>query len=175
MHAAEGIEALFEAALAVRANADVPYSGFPVGAAVRTAGGSVFAGCNVENASYPEGICAEAGAIAAMVAAGEREIVEVLTVAEADGGDLVTCCGGCRQKLREFAAGDVPVHAADRTGVRATFTVAGLLPQSFGPGQLGASDPGERRRRCRCREGGIGSDVPLTGRSSRPTDHKEHP
>ena len=125
----------------MRANAHVPYSRFPVGAAVRTASGRVFAGCNVENASYPEGICAEAGAIAAMVAAGEREIVEVLTVADADGGDLVTCCGGCRQKLREFAASDVPVHAADPRGVRATFTVGSLLPQSFGPSQLGAPDP----------------------------------
>ena len=125
----------------MRVNAHVPYSRFPVGAAIRTASGRIFAGCNVENASYPEGICAEAGAIATMVAAGEREIVEVLTMADGDGGDLVTCCGGCRQKLREFAAADVPVHAADPRGVQATFTVGSLLPQSFGPGQLGAPDP----------------------------------
>jgi cytidine deaminase len=134
-------EDLLAAALAVRVRAHVPYSGFAVGAAIRTGGGRIFAGCNVENASYPEGICAEAGAIAAMVAAGDREIVEVLTVADADGGEVVTCCGGCRQKLREFAAADVVVHAADPNGVRATFTVGGLLPQSFGPGQLGAPDP----------------------------------
>lgn len=132
---------LFEAARAVREHAHVPYSGFPVGAALRAASGRVFAGCNVENASYPEGMCAEAGAIAAMVAAGDREIVEIVTVAAADGGEVVTCCGGCRQKLREFAAGEVPVHAADPDGIRRTFTVAGLLPESFGPAQLGAPDP----------------------------------
>jgi len=125
---------LFAAALAVQGNAYVPYSRFPVGAALRTASGRVFSGCNVENAAYPEGICAEAAAIAAMVSAGEREIVEVLTVA--DGDALTTCCGGCRQKLREFAAPDVPVHAAGPDGVRRTFTVAELLPVSFGPEHL---------------------------------------
>ena len=93
---------LLDAALAVQANAHAPYSGFRVGAAVRTTSGPIFAGCNVENASFPEGICAEAAAIGAMVAAGEREIAEVLTVA--DGDDLTTCCGGCRQRIREFAA-----------------------------------------------------------------------
>ena len=85
----------------MQANAHVPYSHFPVGAAVRTASGRVFVGCNVENASYPEGICAEAAAIGAMVAAGEHEIVEVLTIA--DGERLTTPCGGCRQRIREFA------------------------------------------------------------------------
>ena len=135
------VDELFEVARAVREHAYVPYSHFAVGAAVRTASGRVFAGCNVENAAYPQGTCAEAGAIAAMVAAGERVIVEVLTVAQADDGAVVTCCGGCRQKLREFAAPDVPVHAADLSGVRATFTVGGLLPADFGPGHLGAPAP----------------------------------
>ena len=125
---------LLAAALAVQANAHAPYSGFRVGAAVRTASGRIFAGCNVENASFPEGICAEAAAIGAMVSAGEREIAEVLTVA--DGDDLTTCCGGCRQRLREFAAGATPVHAAGPDGVRQTFTLAELLPASFGPGNL---------------------------------------
>ena len=128
------IRELFDAARAVQANAHVPYSHFPVGAAVRTASGRVFAGCNVENAAFPEGICAEASAIGAMVSAGEREIVEVLTVADGDG--VTTCCGGCRQKLREFAGPDVPVHAAGPEGARATFTVAELLPTSFGPEHL---------------------------------------
>jgi cytidine deaminase len=94
----------------------------------------VYAGCNVENAAYPQGWCAEASAIAAMVTAGEREIVEVLTVCQ---GDLVgTCCGGCRQKLREFAALDVPVFACGPDGIRATFTLGELLPHSFGPEHL---------------------------------------
>ena len=117
---------LLAAALAVQANAHAPYSGFRVGAAVRTASGRIFAGCNVENASFPEGICAEAAAIGAMVAAGEREIAEVLTVA--DGDDLTTCCGGCRQRIREFAAGPTLVHAAGPDGVRRTFTLAGAAP-----------------------------------------------
>jgi cytidine deaminase len=123
------VQELFDAARAVQANAHAPYSRFPVGAAVRAASGRIYAGCNVENASFPEGSCAETAAIAAMVAAGEREIVEVLTVA--DGDDVVTCCGGCRQRIREFAEADVPVHAAGPEGVRRTFTVAELLPASF--------------------------------------------
>jgi cytidine deaminase len=129
------IEELFAAALAVQQNAHAPYSKYRVGAAVLTAGGQIFSGCNVENAAYPQGSCAEAGAIAAMVAAGEREIVAVLTVC--DGDELGTCCGGCRQRIREFAALSIPVYAADATGVRATFTLDELLPHSFGPGHLG--------------------------------------
>ena len=125
---------LFEAARAVQANAHVPYSGFAVGAALRTASGRIFAGANVENAAFPEGICAEASAIGAMVSAGEREIVEVLTVA--DGDQLTTCCGGCRQKLREFAGPSTPVHAAGPDGVQRTFTLEELLPTSFGPDHL---------------------------------------
>ncbi|MEO5724608.1 MAG: cytidine deaminase [Ilumatobacteraceae bacterium] len=128
------VQELFDAALAVHANAYAPYSRFKVGAAVRTSSGRVFAGCNVENAAYPQGACAEAGAIAAMVAAGERSIVAVLTIC--DGTELGTCCGGCRQRLREFAALDAPVYAADVNGVRATFTMAELLPNSFGPENL---------------------------------------
>jgi cytidine deaminase len=130
---ADAIE-LFEAARAAQQHAHAPYSRFRVGAAVRTAGGRVYSGCNVENAAYPEGLCAEAGAIAAMVAAGERVIVAVLTVCD---GELVgTCCGGCRQKIREFARPDTPIYACDADGWRATFTLAGLLPESFGPEHL---------------------------------------
>jgi cytidine deaminase len=130
----DGPADLLAAARAVQANAHVPYSHFPVGAAVRTASGRVFAGCNVENASYPEGTCAEAVAIGAMVSAGEREIVEVLTIA--DGERLTTCCGGCRQRIREFARGGTVVHAAGPEGVRRTFTIEELLPESFGPEHL---------------------------------------
>jgi cytidine deaminase len=125
---------LFAAAVAVQANAHVPYSKYPVGAAVRAASGRVFVGCNVENAAYPQGICAEASAIAAMVSAGEREIVEILTVA--DGKELATSCGGCRQKIREFAGPGTLIHAAGPEGVRRTFTLDELLPFSFGPEQL---------------------------------------
>jgi cytidine deaminase len=128
------IDELFAAALAAQANAHVPYSKYPVGAAVRAGSGRVYAGCNVENAAYPQGWCAETSAIAAMVTAGEQEIVEILTVA--NGDELATSCGGCRQKIREFAAPDALIHAAGPEGVRRTFTLDELLPSSFGPEQL---------------------------------------
>jgi len=134
------VDELFRAALLVQSRAYAPYSRYLVGAAVRTASGAVHAGCNVENAAYPQGSCAETGAISVMVAAGEREIVEVLVVT--DGPGLGTCCGGCRQRLREFAALDVPVHVAGPEGVRATFTVGELLPVSFGPEHLAAPRTG---------------------------------
>ena len=116
---------LLEAALNARANAHAPYSGFNVGAALRCPDGSVFAGCNVENVAYPQGTCAEAGAIAAMVAAGRREIAEVLVVA--DSPVPVTPCGGCRQRLAEFAEPDTPVYL----GGHETTTVGELLPLAF--------------------------------------------
>ena len=97
------LDRLFEAARQARGRAYAPYSGFRVGAAVLGADGAVFAGCNVENAAYPVGLCAEAGAIAAMVAAGERRLAEVLVLG--DGGALTTPCGACRQRIREFATG----------------------------------------------------------------------
>lgn len=125
---------LFDAARAAQQQAYAPYSRYLVGAAVRGRSGHVYAGCNIENAAYPQGWCAEASAIAHMITAGEREIIEVLTVCD---GDLIgTCCGGCRQKIREFAALDVPVYACGPDGVRATFTLGDLLPHSFGPEHL---------------------------------------
>ena len=130
----DNIKELFEAALAVQKNSHSPYSNYKVGAAIRTASGRIFAGCNVENAAYPQGSCAEAGAISAMVSAGEHVIVAVVTVC--DGEPVGTCCGGCRQRIREFAALDTPIYACDATGVRLTFTLEGLLPQSFGPDHL---------------------------------------
>jgi xanthosine phosphorylase len=120
---------LFDAALAAFHNAHAPYSAFRVGAAVRTTSGRIFAGANVENASYPEGNCAEASAIAAMVAAGEKQICEALVLAA--GERLCTPCGGCRQRLAEFAGPDVPVHLCDPNGLRRTVTVGALLPLSF--------------------------------------------
>ncbi len=125
---------LFEAARAVQRHAHAPYSDFHVGAAIRTADGNVHVGCNVENAAYPQSVCAEAGAISAMVAAGERTIDVILTVCDADG--LATSCGGCRQKIREFAHPGTIIHAAGPDGIRKTYTMEELLPDSFGPEQL---------------------------------------
>ena len=125
---------LYEAAVGALERSYSPYSHYPVGAAVRTASGRVFAGCNVENASYPLGTCAEAGAIAAMVLAGERDIVEVVTVT--GGSEPGTPCGGCRQRLREFAQPSAPVHATTIGGRLLTSTIADLLPHSFGPENL---------------------------------------
>jgi cytidine deaminase len=130
---------LFETALRARDNAHAPYSGFKVGAALRCPDGRVFAGCNVENVAYPEGTCAEAGAIAAMVAAGAREITEVLVVA--DSATPVTPCGGCRQKLAEFAAPGVPVILAGLAGELARTTVGGLLPGAFARGHMARAEP----------------------------------
>lgn len=128
------VRELFESALAVQARAYVPYSHFRVGAAVRSAGGGIYTGCNVENAAYPQGWCAEASALAAMVSAGEREIVEVVTVC--DGELLGTPCGGCRQKLREFATPRTRIYVAGPEGVRRTYSMDELLPDSFGPEHL---------------------------------------
>jgi cytidine deaminase len=120
---------LTEAAWAVRENAYVPYSKFKVGVALRAASGAVFVGCNVENAAYPEGTCAEAGAIAAMVAAGETRLVEVVLVGDTE--DPISPCGGCRQKLSEFGAPDVPVLMLTRAGRQRVMSIAELLPGGF--------------------------------------------
>ena len=169
---------LLQAARAARAMAYAPYSQFAVGAALLDELGQVHAGCNVENAAYPQGQCAEASAIAQLVLAGGRRILAVVVVgvtepgidaaagadaghaagADADNaayaaagagvgadraaaGLAVTPCGGCRQRLREFAADDTPVWSADLQSVRARFTLGFLLPASFGPAHL-ASRPG---------------------------------
>ena len=120
---------LLDEARAVRAHAYAPYSGFKVGAAVRAASGRVYAGVNVENAAYPEGTCAEAGAIAAMVAAGETVLTGVAVIA--DCPDPVPPCGGCRQKIAEFAAPDVPVTMATLAGKVLVRRLDELLPGAF--------------------------------------------
>ena len=125
---------LFAAAKAAKANAYAPYSRFHVGAALRARSGAIFSGCNVENAAYPQGSCAEAGAISATALAGERRIAEILVVG--DGEALCTPCGGCRQRIREFADPFTAIHVAGPEGVRRTFTLAELLPESFGPDHL---------------------------------------
>ena len=120
---------LFEIARDAREAAYAAYSGFKVGAAIRCADDTIYAGCNVENVAYPQGTCAEAGAIAAMCLAGRREIAEVWVIA--DSPEPVTPCGGCRQKLAEFAAPGVPVILADLNGERARTTIGALLPGAF--------------------------------------------
>lgn len=132
--------ALVAAARAVRGNAHAPYSKFAVGAAVLDERGRIHVGANVENAAYPQGWCAETSALAAMVAAGGRQVLAVAVCAEAaTPGQPVSPCGGCRQKLREFAAADCPVWLADLQQVLATFTMGELLPCSFGPLHLARS------------------------------------
>ncbi len=128
------IDQLFEAAKAVQARAHVPYSRFRVGAAIATPSGEIFSGCNVENAAYPVGSCAEASAISAMVSAGHNRIAAILVLG--DGDALVTPCGACRQRIREFADDAVSIHIAGPSGPRASFTLGELLPHSFGPDHL---------------------------------------
>ncbi|SFD93578.1 cytidine deaminase [Roseivivax sediminis] len=125
---------LREAARAVRERAHAPYSGFKVGAALRTGSGAVFAGCNVENVAYPEGTCAEAGAIAAMVAGGGTEIAAIYVIADAP--EPVPPCGGCRQKIAEFAPGDAVVTMATTAGAERVMRVSDLLPGAFGRGHM---------------------------------------
>lgn len=121
---------LIEHARAVRDHAHAPYSGFKVGAALRAASGRVYVGCNVENASYPEGTCAETGAIAAMVAAGETQIAEVVIIA--DSPQPISPCGGCRQRLAEFAGDEeTPIVMVTLDGQQATATLSALLPGAF--------------------------------------------
>ena len=132
----EATDTLFSAARAVQARAHAPYSRFHVGAAIRDETGAVHAGCNVENAAYPVGNCAEASAIAAMIMAGQKRIVKI-AVAGGDGDLLCTPCGACRQRIREFAAGDTPLLICGPDGLQQRFTLAELLPASFGPKNLG--------------------------------------
>jgi len=128
-----GPEDLWRAALEARAKAYAPFSGFAVGCAIRTESGRVFVGANMENQSFPEGWCAETTALGHMVMAAETEadrtVAEVVVAAELD--PPVTPCGGCRQRLAEFGRPDTMVHAADLTAIRASWTLAELLPAAF--------------------------------------------
>ncbi len=130
---AKQVERLLDAARAAQQRAHAPYSRFFVGAAVLDDAGRIHAGCNVENAAYPLGTCAETVAIGAMIAAGgSRQAVAMLVLGDGE----TPPCGGCRQRLREFAAPGTPILVADRERVRATFTLEELLPMSFGPEHL---------------------------------------
>lgn len=134
-----GFDDLFAKACAARDKAYAPYSKFKVGAVVVAGSGRIYAGCNVENAAYPQGWCAEASAIAAMVMAGEQRIMQALVVG--GGAQPCTPCGGCRQKLREFAADDVEVHVCGLEGHRLTLTLGELMPHAFGPQNLRDLEP----------------------------------
>ena len=126
--------ALFEAAEAVRARAHAPYSRFTVGAAILADDGKIYAGCNIENAAYPVGNCAEASAIAAMIAGGAKRIKRIYVTGP--GAAPVTPCGGCRQRIREFADLDVEVISHGVDGTPLVTTLDHLLPHSFGPEYL---------------------------------------
>ena len=131
---------IIEAATAARRRAYAPYSNFLVGAALRCVDGAIHAGCNVENAAYPQGVCAEAGAISAMVLAGGRQIAELVIAGE--GPAACPPCGGCRQKIREFAAPDAVIRMVDAHGtLLLQSTLDALLPHSFGPESLGFRAP----------------------------------
>jgi len=123
------LETMIRQARTALERAHAPYSRFRVGACVRTPDGALFAGCNVENASFPEGWCAETSAIAGLILAGEREIAEVVVITE--GSQPCAPCGGCRQRLSEFASPETPIHMIDGAGGRATVTLGELLPRSF--------------------------------------------
>ena len=125
---------LLKAAREARKQAYAPYSKFMVGAAVLDEKGRIHAGCNVENAAYPQGVCAEAGALSAMALAGGRMARAVAVVGA--GAKWVTPCGGCRQKLREFGKPDLPILIASPTRLHTTLSLDELLPHSFGPDHL---------------------------------------
>ena len=125
---------LVAAAISAMSHAYAPYSTFYVGAAIRDENGQIHSGANVENAAYPQGACAEVGAISAMIMAGGRKIDAIAVAGKGDV--LCTPCGGCRQRIREFAEAATPIIIADETGERARFTLAEILPHSFGPDNL---------------------------------------
>jgi homotetrameric cytidine deaminase len=126
-----GSDALVDAARAVMEHAHAPYSKYRVGAALRADDGSIHVGANVENAAYPQGQCAEASAIGALVAAGRKRITEAAVIS--DGPGICVPCGGCRQRLREFMDLTAEIHLCSLAGARETATLATLLPRSFGP------------------------------------------
>jgi cytidine deaminase len=128
-------EELRKVAMEAAARSQSPYSKFPVGAAIRTHDGRIYAGCNVENASYPEGWCAETSAIASMVMGGGGRIAEIAVLGLK--AELCTPCGGCRQRLAEFGSPGTKVYLCNAEGIAETVTLGDLLPKSFGPMSLG--------------------------------------
>jgi cytidine deaminase len=135
---ADDVAALFGKAETMRGAAYAPYSNFQVGAALSTPESVIFAGCNVENAAYPVGTCAEAGAIANLAAAGGRRIRDIVVVGP--GEEPCFPCGACRQRIREFADAETRIHVRGAAGQpEGGFTIDDLLPLAFGPDNLSAS------------------------------------
>lgn len=128
------LQAMFERAVKVRESAYAPYSKFNVGVSLMTPAGNIYSACNVENASYGLSMCAEMGAIAQMIAAGEKQISSLLVIGGRDS--ICSPCGRCRQLIREFANPDTPVHLCSINGQYETKTLGELLPFSFGPENL---------------------------------------
>ena len=130
----DNFERLFKACKEVREQAHVPYSNFKVGAAFLTEDNSIITGCNVENAAYPQSQCAEASAIGNLISQGYKSIKEAVVIGS---GDLLCSpCGGCRQRIREFASLNVKIHMCSELGHMKTSTLEELLPDSFGPENL---------------------------------------
>lgn len=127
----DAIETLLSLARQAMEKAYAPYSGFKVGAVIEGANGRFYSGCNVENAAYPQGCCAEASAISAMIMDGETRIRAISVIGSGD--QLITPCGGCRQRIREFADDSTPIHLCSNTALEKTLTLGELLPLSFGP------------------------------------------
>jgi cytidine deaminase len=128
---------LLQIAQAAREHAYAPYSRFRVGAAVLADDGRVYSGCNVENAAYPQGVCAEAGALSAMVLGGARQ-ARLIAIVAGPEGSLQPClpCGGCRQKIAEFAGSGATVIIQARDGTPVRHAIGALLPGAFGPDDL---------------------------------------
>lgn len=125
---------LFNLALKTRLNAYAPYSSFKVGAAVLSSSNNTYVGCNVENVSYPNGTCAETGAIAAMIAAGDNLIKDIIIVAESD--NLITPCGACLQRIFEFSDKNTKIHLANLNEIKKSYTISELLPLAFNEKEL---------------------------------------
>lgn len=126
-------DALIQAARQARRNAYAPYSHYAVGAAVMTKSGKIFTGCNIENAAYPSGLCAERVAIFKAVSEGERDLVALAVVTSNAGSP----CGACRQVFSEFAQDDAEIAIADDTGrLHKKIALKEFLPERFGPQHL---------------------------------------
>ena len=130
----DNFQRLFNACKEVREQAHVPYSNFKVGAAFLTEDNNIITGCNVENAAYPQSQCAEASAIGNLISQGYKSIKEIVVIGS--GNLLCSPCGGCRQRIREFASLNVKIHMCNESGHMKTSTLETLLPASFGPENL---------------------------------------
>ncbi len=125
---------LYRKATTIMDKAYAPYSKFKVGAAILDSSGNFHVGCNIENAAYPIGNCAEASAISAMIASDGKEIKAIAVTGY--GELLCTPCGGCRQRIREFSALNIPIIIGNEVEIKKIFTLDELLPSSFGPENL---------------------------------------